>query len=300
MRLLICFLLVSQFAFSQANVRTKLPGSKYSMVAPEGFVPATNFSGFQHMASGASIMFTEIPGPLSKVSEGFTADKMKTAGMTLLSKETVSLNGSPAMLLKVRQPANGKLYLKQILVFGDESKTVMVNAIYPESEKAAEPGLKNAILSIRYEEAQKNDPLNAVTFKIDVRGTPFTLASYISGGLIFSEDGKVPTAKSSFMVVPSVSAVTVVNRKEFAIKRLNQLPRGALSIVRDAVPVNIDNLPGYEIVANGKGSKGEDELVYQVILFAAQEYFIMVGQARENQQNHEAMFKKIARTFKRK
>ena len=65
-------------------------------------------------------------------------------------------------------------------------------------------------------------------------------------------------------------------------------------------PVTINGLIGYEITADGKGPKNENQLVYQTILFTdAGEYYILVGLTDSLFKAHLDEFKKIARTFKR-
>ena len=63
----------------------------------------------------------------------------------------------------------------------------------------------------------------------------------------------------------------------------------------------IDKLSGYEIIANGKDDQDRPELVYQVMLFnGSDDYYIIVGQAKENYEQNLKTFKSIAQTFKRK
>lgn len=77
------------------------------------------------------LLVTELPAPFQAVYKGFTASALKAEGMTLIDKQTIDFNNSKAIYVKVRQPVKGIMYLKQILVFGDSKKTVIVNGIYP-------------------------------------------------------------------------------------------------------------------------------------------------------------------------
>lgn len=299
--LLAAHLFVLHAGFAQNARPIQVAGTRYSLIPPEGFVAATNFSGFQHPENGASVMVSELPAPYAELSKAFTADALKTKGMTLLGKETIDFNGGKATFLTVSQEAGGTHFLKQILMFGDADKTVMINGIYPEAAKAIAPQIKAALLSTVYDAAQPEDPLAAANFSIEVSGTGFKFAKSLSGSLIYTEDGKVPSQKAMFLGANSLGQTAAGDKKQHAIQVLKQLPNGEHTQVQKIAPVRIDNLDGYEIIARGKNKQMADELVYQVVLYTAEsEYFMLVGLASTEQEKNLAAFRKLAQTFKRK
>jgi hypothetical protein len=299
--LFITLVLLGQIATGQTENHQKIAGTKCSLIPPEGFAIATNFSGFQNARSGASIMVTELPAPVQTISQSFTAGALKAKGMTLIDKQVIDFNGSKATFIKLSQPANGITYLKQILIFGDTKHTVLINGIYPEESKALEKTIKDALLSTIYNTSQNDNPLEAVTFIIDVRGTEFKLAKYMTGSLIYTTDGKIPTKKPSLIVGNSIAKVTSENQKQYCINRLKKLPGGELNVVKEINPITIDNLSGYEIVANGKNKDSKHELIYQTIVFTGNDdYFIIIGKATEDLEFNLQIFKTITKTFRRK
>ncbi|TDL99587.1 MAG: hypothetical protein C4K58_06765 [Flavobacteriaceae bacterium] len=300
-RILLMFLFLGQIAFGQTEKHLKVLGTKCSLIPPSGFVPATSFSGFQNAENGASIMINEIPAPYQSLVDGFTAEALKSRGMTLVKKQTIDFNGSKATLINLTQSANGTTYFKQMLVFGDINSTVLVNGIYPAESKEIEAQIKEAILSTVYNNLQKDNPLEAATFIIDIKDTEFKLIKYFSGSLLYSTDGKIPTEKPTLIVGNSISKVSIQNQKKYSEERLKKLPRGELNVIKEINEITIDNLKGFEIVALGKTIDDKPELVYQVMLFNENgDYFLIVGQAKEDFDKYLDDFKMIARTFKRK
>lgn len=300
-KFLIVFLLIGYMSFGQTAEHIKVQGTKCSLIPPAGFVAATNFSGFQNVETGASIMINEIPSAYQQIVDGFTAEALKTRGMSLVSKHTIDFNNSKATLIRVSQSANGTTYLKQMLIFGDDKGTVLVNGIYPEASKHIEAKITAALLSTVYNTTQNDDPLAAATFTIDIEGTAFKVAKFLSGSLIYSTDGKVPTNKPTLIVGNSIAKVSTVNQKQYAQERLKKLPRGEFKEIKDIKEITIDGMNGYEIVANGKAAEGQTELTYQVMLFNDKgDYYLILGQAKEDISNNLETFKKIAKTFKRK
>ncbi|MFT4018843.1 MAG: hypothetical protein QM668_17905 [Agriterribacter sp.] len=287
--LLLAFLFCGQIAFTQTEEHIKVPGTKCSLIPPADFVAAANFSGFQNAATGASIMINELPTPYQSLVDGFTAEALKSRGMTLIKKQTIDFNGSKATLIDLSQSANGTIYLKQMLIFGDTKGTVLVNGIYPETSKDIEAKIKDALRSTVYNPSQNDNPLEAATFTIDTKNTDFKLIKYMSGSLLYSTDGKIPTQKPTLIVGNSLVKVPTENQKKYSEERLKKLPGGAL------------NEKGYEIVANGKTKEGKTELVYQVMLFNEMgDYYIIIGQAKEEFDKYLESFKKVAKAFKRK
>ncbi|MEJ7677776.1 MAG: hypothetical protein WKG06_07900 [Segetibacter sp.] len=301
LRLLLTCLLIGQLSFGQTDKHVKVSGTKCSLIPPNGFVAVTSFSGFQNAETGASIMINELPWPYQTLIDGFTAEALKTKGMTLISKQAIVLNNSKATLINVTQPANGMTYIKQILIFGDAKGTVMVNGIYPEASKNLEEKIKDALLSTVYNASQNINPLDAAAFTIDVKDTDFKIVKFMSGSLLYSTDGKIPTEKPTLIVGNSIAKIPTQNQEQYTKERLKQLPRGEFNVVKEVNEVTIDNLKGYEIIADGQSKDNKPELVYQVMLFNDKgDYYIIIGKAKEEFQKNLEVYKRIARTFKRK
>lgn len=300
-RFLFTLIFLGQIAFGQTEKHIKVQGTKCSLIPPTGFVVATNFSGFQNAETGASIMINEIPASYQTLVDGFTAEALKSRGMTLIKKQIIDFNGSKATLIDLTQSANGTTYLKQMLVFGDTKGTVLVNGIYPQASKEIETKIKDALLSTVYNNLQNDNPLEAATFTIDTKDTDFKLIKYMSGSLLYSTDGKIPTEKPTLIVGNSIAKVPTQNQRKYSEERLKKLPRGEFNEIKEIKERTIDNLKGYEIVAIGKAKDDKAELVYQVMLFNENgDYYIIVGQTKEEFDKYLESFKKVAQTFKRK
>ncbi|NNV55113.1 PsbP-related protein [Limnovirga soli] len=299
-RLLVSILAFAQIVFAQTDKLSKVSGTKCSLVAPSGFVAATSFSGFQNIKNGASIVINELPTPYQSLVEGFTAEALKSKGMILVKKETIDFNGAKATLINLTQSANGTTYLKQMLVFGDTKNTVIVNGIYPEASKEIGAKIKEALLSTVYSNSQTDKPLEASTFGIDVKDTDFKLLKNMSGSFLYSTDGKFPSEKPTLIVGNSIAKIASQNQKKYSEERLKKLPGGELSVIKEIKEISVDNLKGYEIVADGKTKDDKPVLVYQVMLFNDKgDYYIIVGQAKDEFQKNLAAFQKITQTFKR-
>lgn len=279
----------------------EIPGTKCRMAPPADFRQATAFSGFQNQRLGASIMVAEMPGDYRKLILQFDAELLKKSGMEMLGKKIMIFNGSDAAMVQVRQITNGITYLKDILIFGDSNNTVMINSSYPEIHKSIAGDIQTAILSTRYDANQKTDALSAVPFTIDVTGTDFKLATLISGSLLYTTDGKIPTVKPSLIVAKSFNKVPKELQERYAKVRIRKYPRGEDTEIKEINPVSVDNMDGFEIVGDGKSKDGTPALVYQMMLFdESGDYYVVMGQCTENMPENVKVYKSVARTLRRK
>jgi hypothetical protein len=298
---LLALLMLGQLVYAQSGKRIQVAGTKCSLIPPAGFTAASSFGGFEEKASGASIMINEMPASYNVVVNGFTEDALKTRGMTLTGKSTMQLRDSEATLLLVTQPANGTTYFKQLLIFGHPAGTVLINGTYPAAAKEMGAVIQKALLTIVYDSAQQLNLEATVPFQIDVSRTALKPVKYNSGSLLYASDEQIPTTQPTLIVGSSFSRMDIPDRLAFAKERLKNLPGGENTAIQQVAEVNIDQMSGYEIIAQKESKNSSPELVYLVMLFSNQgEYYVMVGQATDNFEKNTQLFRTVAATFKRK
>ncbi len=304
------FTIISTFGQGEINStktdkHKQIAGTKFFLVPPAGFINATNFQGFQQMNSGASILVVEIPGPFSESTKGFNEQGLKTQGVILKKKEAIKVNGNQGFFITTEQFAYGTNYSKYILVFGDTKATYMVNGTFPKEVTELDKDIRESMLSVVYESGLTVDPLSTVSFTVNTENTKLKFGNSMSGMLLYTVDGKVPTEssdKTSFIVGLSLANVQTVDKKLTAITSIKRMPYTDLKIdEKKILEIAIDGISGYEIVSEGlDNSDGTKELVYQVMLFTDNGYYIIIGTTKNDFEQNLELFKKVARTFKRK
>lgn len=180
----------------------------------------------------------------------------------------------------------------------------MINGTFPKEVTSLEKDIRESMFSVVYESDLTVDPVSTVSFTVDTENTKLKFGKSISGMLLYTVDGKVPTEssdKTSFMVGLSIANVRTVDKKLTAITRFERMPYSNLRVDESKIgEVEIDGISGYEIVGEGLNKrKGTKEFVYQVMLFSEDGYYIMVGTTDANFEQNLELFKKISRTLKR-
>jgi hypothetical protein len=243
-----------------------------------------------------------------QVSSGFNKKNLAKRGMTLLSQQTIQIKNQPGLLLNVNQSAFGQKFGKWIVVFGDDQKTNIVTASFlsKDAAKFSAP-LKKVLLSVT--------PISSKTTVKAAPTLPFAvtaveglmLVQKLSGVgkvVAFTKDGNIPTPAPTdplFIVAPSLGDVPVVDQRAFATKRLSGYPQMEISTVKSTKEITIDNLSGWEMVADGLEQKTKAPMkIYQVMLFPKQGgYVVMTGLVGDKQSEvYMPKFKSIALTYK--
>jgi len=289
---------------TQTGLHSKVPGTRISLIKPEGFSPARRFSGFEQEDTSSSILVVEMPAPYREVIKGFSdVQTMNLQGMKLLRQEEIVVDGQAAKLFHVRQTARGITIVKWVVAFGDDTHVVLINAMCPQVHESTLGGpLRQAALSVKYDRDQAPSPNEGLPFTITHQGK-LKRAARISNTLMYTLNGEArPQSPEDplFVVSESVSTVSTANAKTFAEQRLRQMNTVKRISIRTTTPVTIDGLQGYEIEATAEDLRSGTPLaVYQVMLFD-DGYIVMQGMVgKSRQEEFLPEFKALARSLRR-
>jgi hypothetical protein len=303
-----CFLACVSATNAQLLTKTDrhlpIKGSKVFMIPPKGFLEAKNFSGFGQESTNSSIMVSSIPTSYFKMVDAFTEPMLKTRKMNLISKSIAKVQQYDGMMFDITQIANDVLYQKYVLMFGDSTNTILVNGLYPKDMPELDSLIKNALLSTFYENLKLVDHEKEANFSINTLASSMKFATSISGGLLYTSDGKLPVKTENdnamFTVAQSLGYFNSADQKKSAIERLKTLPRGDKTNIESILPITVNGLNGYSIKAWGVDSNSEKELVCQTMLFAKDSYYILIGMATNNFEKYVQEFSQLTKSFKLK
>lgn len=106
-----------------------VPGKTLGLAPPSGFVLSTKFSGFEHAASGSSILVVELPAEAyAQVSTQMTDQALASKGIAITSRKPIKVAGVDGLMLTGTQQASGKAISKWIIMLGAKEATVMLTA----------------------------------------------------------------------------------------------------------------------------------------------------------------------------
>ena len=304
------FVSISLIGFGQELPKEKtknhqqISGTNIFMVPPDSFEPSNTFKGFQNPADQTSMIMTmEIPGPYSEVTKGFNSEMLNTKGMELKTKREITIAEFNGLIIELDQPANGMIFSKHILIFGNEKSTTLINGVYLQDSLQLGEKIKQSILSTIIDSNLKINPRDALNYKLDENTGSLKFKSVIGNGMLFNRDLKTPTEsadKATLLTDKSFAKVEIENKKMFCISRLKKYPDDYSVIPNKGInEIEIDNLKGFELFA--KNNDKENEEMYQVILFDDNAgYYLFVGTYLIGSEEAISDIKNIIKTFKRK
>jgi hypothetical protein len=261
-------------------------GARVRLQPPAGFTPATRFPGFEHAASGASIMVSEIPGPFAELREAFTAEAMATRGMTLRGSEALTIGGREGVLLAVTQSARGTEFQKWIVVFGNDSASVMVTGTYPAAAAAELSGsMRSAVLSAELREGQL-DRFEGLGFRV-TESPQLKIATRMSNAIALNEAGNLANPQpdaAALLVGSSFAEVDLADLEAFSRRRLQQTATVSNITNVSGQPVTIDGIQGFELLADARNTGTSIPMrIYQVVLPEGSHYILIQGLVRADQ-----------------
>ncbi len=290
-----------------------IPATPVCLIQPEGFSQATTFNGYQNKEKNAWVMVSEIQGGYASVSKGMTTELLEKEGLHVLDRREVYLNNQkkegeaiPAQLLSIRQRVKSTGYFKWLLLFGDDDKTIMVNAFYPMQEKVSNPlgqELESILMAAQWDPQRKLDIEANLSFKIKPE-KGLKLAQRMQNTLLYTRDGKTPNPSPEdpmFIVGRSFFEQQIKDPLAFAKNRVIHFPTLKDVEIESVEPAKVDKLEGFEIMARAKDKQTASPMtLYQMMLFSGQHYYILVGAVGKNDtENYFEQFKKTAQSFKR-
>lgn len=282
----------------------QIKGTNIFMVPPSSFESSNNFKGFQNPNDQtAMIMAMEIPGPYSEVSKGFNSEMMKKQGMELKTKKEIKVAEFNGLLIELDQSANGMVFSKQILIYGNEKSSTLINGVYLKDSIQLGGKIKQSVLTTFVDLETESNPREVLNYSLNENEGYLKFKAVIGNGMLFNRDLKTPTEsvdKATLLTDKSFAKVEIENKKLFCISRLKKYPDDYSVIPSKGInEIELDNLKGFELFA--KNNDKENEEMYQVILFDQDGgYYLFIGTYEIGSEQAISDIQAIVQTFERK
>lgn len=270
---------------------------------PRGMARAEGFCGLAGTDDEISVIVQQLPVPASQVRPGLQPEQLERRGMFLLGQENAVIAGQPGLLLHVAQPRKDQTFVKWIGITGDEHRTVLITAAFPQqSSPTWSATLRNVVLT-----AQHAGGDDAAALPTEPVGTlkaepPFAFACQLQGEAIYTPGGAFPLrdpADPLFMVARGRDAVPAADRAQYAEQRARLLEGASGLEIESSEAIVVDGLPGFQVM--GETPAGPTALfVCQTVLFDELHYFLLVGLAAADvRHEYQAKFCRMTASFQR-
>ncbi len=302
------------FAITVADAQTDFPGSKFSIIIPEGFAMSANSASLRHPTYNASIEVMELEDvPFEMMKEELKMEEEFT--LEILVKEEVRINGYEGILYKnrvvnaspINQLTDFKAYEEDkigwVLAFGDESKTLVLTANYSyHFDDILNSNVRNSLLSILYDENRTLNPFDKLCFEVDDSKSPYKFAKVMyNTGAVYTLDEQYDNTKPPaqyFMI--NVLPISFINDMHYSMAE-SISTRYMLSFhIEEYNSINLSEIKGYEFIIKETDENEIEHINYSVVLFDDDKIFHLKGVSNTQFKKSISTFRKLAQQFKRK
>ena len=268
------------------------PGSRIGIAPPEGVVVSKNFFGFEDAEKNVAIVLVTLPPEAyADLDKTVGADSLKRQGLTLETREALTLPTGKAFLMIGRAEVDKVKLRKWILLASTPALTALVTAQIPDSSKTAYPdkALRAALTSLAVRASVPvEEQLSLLPFKVgELAG--FHVGGVVPGRAVMLTDAPVGTpqlpgagAEPHIYVAVSPGAPGQASEREtFAREAFATVPNIKEVRITTSEPLRIGGQAGYQIIAEAKHpASGATVTVVQWLRFGGGGHVQMVGLAR--------------------
>jgi hypothetical protein len=237
----------------------EIPGTRVSLRRLQGFSLSPNFPGLLRQDAGSFVVVNQIPGAFEDVKAQLNKEvQAPEDGVKLLGTEDLQVSGMDAFLVQLSQTDGTEEVRKSILLFGNDSFTVMLAASVPQAwESELGEGLRQTLLTAQYFPDRKVDPYYGLGFSMR-ESTVLEVRAHLPGGILMTRKGAPTelTPEDPVLVVYPTQNAEVAPLEIFAMQQLTDTEQFTDFANFDEHPVTINGMAGYEIIADAKVAEG--------------------------------------------
>lgn len=242
--------------------------SRIGLAPPTGFTPSTKFPGFENAQASAAILIAELPADAyADVEKGFTDEALKSRGMTVQSRQPITIKDGRGFVVAGPAEAGGAKRHDTLMVANLSGLTTVVSVQMIEASRATltDDVLRAALQTIAVrKEVPPDERLAVLPYKIGNLAGFRIVRSARNGVAILTEgpNDEVTSVEQPFMltaVVPG-EAPKPNDRNTFARRVFSTAPGIKDIKITRAEPLRIGHAQGYEIVADAKDAKSGTEV----------------------------------------
>lgn len=296
----IAVLLLVPALHAAAEVRA-VPGTRVRLQVPEGFALAPELPGIGRAEELTSVVVTELPLPLARALPDFTAEALAERGLELFRRGDVEIGPHRGTLFHATQRAGGITFRKWLLLFGDDTSSVLITATAPlDLEARHHEALVRVLRTAVWDPAQPRAQSGPLRFRVD-EVPPFEIVTTGTNAVVLGDPQHEGEGIPSLVVAgSSLGRVHVGDLPDFARTRLEQTPTLEEIAIREEGEARLAGLPAWEIRGEARDSaSGGAVRVHQILTSDAGHYFMLQGivDAQGDVEGFAQAFREIAGSF---
>jgi hypothetical protein len=285
--------LVSALVLAAAPARAADPifptNSRIGLVPPPGFTPSAKFIGFENPDASAAILVVELPADAyADLEKGFTNEVLKARGMTVNTREPVTLRDGRGIFIAGQKEAEGIKRYEGVLIAGISDLTAVVSVQMIEASRTVitDAAMRDAFKTVAVRaQIPDSEKLSVLPYKFGNLAGFRVVRTAQNGTAILtqgSNDAVADVAQPFMLIgVAGGEAPKPEERDAFARRVFSSAPGIKDIRILRAEPMRIGQMAGYEIVAEARDARSNvDVTTVQWLRFGQAGYLQIFAIAR--------------------
>ncbi len=260
-----------------------IPGTKFSIIPPEGFRMEPIIKGLMMNEGGAKITTMTLSKTMfSNVKNTISEEKFNSYGISGTKIERFLFNNKEAIWVSFSGKDTPKIEMNNHLLYIEleQGKGAVINAKYQSTLKnILDKDIRKSMLSIIHDPKRKISDLDELGITLDLGSYGLKKEGGFWGGTVNfrGDDTERPLSNKDFYftITHAPTRYNVEDKKQFVINYNYKETHSKYDLIR---PIAIDDLEGYERYFSRKNDKGQITKCYALILlFDDQNYYALQG-----------------------
>jgi hypothetical protein len=284
--------------------RTRVRGTRVTLVKPNLFVQAPYGMAFLFPNGGAQIQVSEFPRPLASMQAGFASAARSTPGVELEMEEGLEVNGHHGVFMVVK-PTDPSGFTQWALLLGDEKECALIVGTGPENQHDTFDRIyRRVLLSAEWDRGARVNPYDALPFILTGKSL-FDFATRYQSNLTFTLGGKTEreSPDDPLLVVSVIDGrVDESQHEEFCKQSLLQTAAMKDVAVVASGLFESDGMKGCEAIGEARAVTDERSMmIYDATLFEKSRRYSFKGIAGVRfRAQYVAEFARMTRQLRRK
>jgi hypothetical protein len=286
---------LDSLAAKKAPTRAFIPGTHISMVLPQGFKYAKDFTGVEKDDKTFIRIYDPYESDYNTSSAAFSRPMFENKGLDVFTFKTLNVGRYPAKYAGMKSSTGYKNYE---LVFGDTNFSTMLYGHCSVNDETAGKSIEDAILSIKYDNKIKADPYVHGYFTLADSISVFRFSKFNGDVLDYTLGGRMKIANDQAVFTVTPFTIDKPMTDKDIKKSLEEIYKqdGMTSLkVKNESSDKVNGYDAYQSEVYGK-MNGKPTLIYQLTVAKDGKALLIMGVAKTDFDKNLEEFKKLANT----
>jgi len=283
---------------SKTDKHVRIKGTKVFGIIPNDFKHIYELVRYQKNEK-LYIQVLEFNGSsFDEAKSNFTKESIESQGATVNVLINIKLNDYDAIYSE--GPSKYPNETKLMLIFGDESSTVMILGVCKKDDIDGKKEIQEIFKSIYYDKSLQIDPLELANFEFDASITNFKYSTTLSNFIVYTENGGEDNldADSNSFQIGTMPKMTDHEAENFIKDLISRYKINGITLLsKEHVKTKFNDYTAFELESKTEIEK-KNGIIYLALILGEDSSVLFSGSSFDDFDSYLNKFRKTAETIK--